>query len=67
MPEKRYDHSQSTLADGRVLVCGGRDDDRYLDSATIYNPTTDRWSPAARMPGKWSLHSQSTLADGRVL
>jgi len=67
MQKQRYSHSQSTLADGRVLVCGGDDGKNSLADADIYNPTTNAWTAASPMRKQQSSHSQSTLADGRVL
>jgi hypothetical protein len=68
MQKQRYSHSQSTLADGRVLVCGGHDGRNRLADAEIYDPTTNAWTAAsAPMRKQRCSHSQSTLADGRVL
>jgi hypothetical protein len=61
-------HSQSMLADGRVLMCGGisGSSDKSTD-AEIYYPETNAWTAAAPMQTAHAGHSQSTLADGRVL
>jgi hypothetical protein len=67
MRKKRHYLSQSTLADGRVLVCGGKDANNYLADADIYDPTTNAWTAASPMRKKRNGLSQSTLADGRVL
>jgi hypothetical protein len=68
MQSERHYHSQSTLADGRVLVCGGQAaDSSVLASTEIFDPDTNTWTTAAPMPQAQALHSQSTLADGRVL
>lgn len=64
-----YPGTASTLADGRVLVCGSTSY-RMKEKVEIYDPNNDRWSPAAPMPGPMDVHgahTQSTLADGRVL
>jgi hypothetical protein len=66
----RDSHSQSTLVDGRVLVCGGRveDDDEDGTARTeIFDPHTNTWIEAAPMLEALWNHSQSTLSDGRVL
>jgi hypothetical protein len=64
--ERRY-HSQSTLADGRVLVCGGKTADlSNISSTEIFDPDTNTWTTAAPIPQAHSSLSQSTLADGRV-
>lgn len=72
---KRWGHFATLLADGRVLVAGGlsapqaNGADQYLASAEIYDPTFNRWSPAADMPV--ALGDQGNtgtlLRDGRVL
>lgn len=47
MPTPRYGQATAVLADGRVLVTGGRQDSQdgtdWLTSATIYDPRTDTW------------------------
>lgn len=72
---KRWGHTATQLSDGRVLVAGGlsapqaNGADLYLASAEIYDPTSNRWSPAADMPV--ALGDQGNtgtlLRDGRVL
>jgi len=72
---KRWGHTATRLSDGRVLVAGGLSTpqangaDVYLASAEIYDPTSNRWSPAADMPV--ALGDQGNtgtlLPDGRVL
>jgi hypothetical protein len=80
MQVARANHSQSTLIDGRVLVCGGRvfrPVARGTDAsaaptgmskvAEFFDPVTYEWSAAPPMRNARENHSQSTLADGRVL
>jgi hypothetical protein len=56
------------LADGRVLVVGGDDDNlAMLASAEIYDPAQDRWHDAAPLPAPRAYHSATLLPDGRVL
>jgi N-acetylneuraminic acid mutarotase len=47
------------LRDGKVLVVGG--------GAELYDPATDRWSPAAPVLVKRFDHTATLLTDGRVL
>jgi N-acetylneuraminic acid mutarotase len=47
------------LRDGKVLVVGG--------NAELYDPATDRWSPAAPVLVKRFDHTATLLTDGRVL
>jgi hypothetical protein len=68
LPVGRIDHAAVTLADGRVLVTGGRDqavDD--LRSAVIYEPAADRWTEVAGMTRARTGHAMVRLQDGRVL
>jgi Uncharacterized protein conserved in bacteria len=54
--------------DGRVLVTGGYSGSGvYVNTAYIYDPTTNTWSSAANMPENKVYHSQSILPNGRVL
>jgi N-acetylneuraminic acid mutarotase/plastocyanin len=59
------------LSDGRVLVAGGEGAPGgttvALNSAEIYDPTTNSWSSAGNMQVARRLAAASRLADGRVL
>jgi len=59
----------TTLADGRVLLVGGRD--RYRESepsdVEVYSPETDTWKPTSPLPESRSSHEATLLLDGRVL
>ena len=72
--------SATPLANGKVLVAGGVYNDpsagvRYLDSAELYDPATDKFSPTGSMTVArlnfvsvgWGDLYTSPLADGRVL
>jgi hypothetical protein len=68
----RYKHAAALLADGRVLVVGGsdaRDWKGQLDSAEIFDPKTQSFSPAGKLAGtRFKLkESLVVLPDGRVL
>jgi N-acetylneuraminic acid mutarotase len=50
LPRPRVSHSTTILPGGQVLVVGGRasaSDLSLLNTADMYDPTTDRWRPAA--------------------
>eukprot|EP00035_Acanthoeca_spectabilis_P010330 m.183036 g.183036 ORF g.183036 m.183036 type:complete len:696 (+) comp14986_c0_seq1:23-2110(+) len=70
LPAQVTNHSQSTLADGRVLVCGGstpgKPDVRH-STTWIYDPPTDEWTRGSEMPLALSGHAQVTLTNGNVL
>ena len=56
------------LRDGRVLVTGGANAmDGTLADADLYDPTTDRFTPAAPMHTRRMAHTLTLLDDGRVL
>ncbi|HET6358909.1 discoidin domain-containing protein [Streptomyces sp.] len=50
------------LADGRVLVTGGKDS----DSASIYDPKTDKWSSTAKMKIPRGYQAMTPLSTGKV-
>jgi hypothetical protein len=61
----RWLHVAAQLADGRVLVAGGRPGDA-TQSAEIYDPSTGAWTPTTPMlyPHDWPVGA--ALCDGRV-
>ncbi|MEU8359907.1 DUF6603 domain-containing protein [Nonomuraea sp. NPDC048882] len=72
----RVGHQATLLPNGTVLVTGGdslagRPGSGYragsLDSAEIYDPGTDRWTPVTPMPGGRSRHRAVPLPTGKVL
>lgn len=63
-------HTASLLADGRVLITGGLEDNFEIYStqtAEIYDPTTQSFSPAGDMPHAVASHTASVLLDGTVM
>jgi N-acetylneuraminic acid mutarotase len=72
MNSARSNPASAVLADGRVLVAGGRYIDtthhvRFLDSSEIWDPATGKWSRTGRLAAPRLGASAVTLADGRVL
>jgi len=63
----RLDQTSTLLADGRVLVAGGRGDVTTFDSTEIYDPTADRWISAAPMGTRRYGHVATRLSNGDVL
>jgi hypothetical protein len=69
----RVRHTATLLDDGRVLVAGGRAIDPLTlaeqpsDTAEIYDPRTDAWTPTPPMPVARAFHTATLLDDGRVL
>lgn len=71
MSVARTEHTATLLTDGTVLVVGGFHEKdplgETLSSAEIYDPRTDRWTPAASMAFRRARHAATLLRDGRAL
>jgi hypothetical protein len=70
LTEGRNAHTATLLADGRVLVAGGSDNDygtTGLASAEIWDPATESFSPASPLLQSRGRHTATLLPDGRVL
>lgn len=67
MATARDFHDATALADGRVLVSGGRDGSGELRGAELYDSDTGTWSSAGSMAGPRGSFTTSVLGDGRVL
>jgi sugar lactone lactonase YvrE/N-acetylneuraminic acid mutarotase len=66
--EGRNQYAAVRLADGRVLVAGGRGPNgSILNTAEIYDPATGAWTAAGAMAGSRLGHVLALLPDGRVL
>lgn len=66
----RMTHTATQLADGRILVVGGRNnEDSYLvlPTAEIYDPRTGGWTDAKPMAYARFGHSATLLETGEVL
>src|SRR5215470_5711483 len=56
------------LADGRVLVSGGRDGSGVAtDAVEIYDPATGLWSSGGSMLSARAAHTATRVAGGKVL
>ena len=73
MAQARSDPTATLLSDGRVLVLGGWNEDmdkgmvRILDSAEIYDPSANKWTPAGNMGQARAGHTATLIEEGRVL
>jgi uncharacterized repeat protein (TIGR01451 family) len=63
----RYLHTATLLNDGRVLVAGGNDGLKTLDTAELYDPATNSWSLATNMISSRESHTATLLSNGKVL
>ena len=55
------------LADGNVLVAGGRSSSGATATAELFNSQTNTWITAGSMKDARTSHTVTTLNDGRVL
>jgi hypothetical protein len=67
--EARAQHTATLLADGRVLVAGGRGRDATdtLASTELFDPKTNAWAKGPTMTTPRAGHTATLLDDGRVL
>lgn len=66
----RTGHTATLLADGRVLIIGGRPGEAgwgWHSSAEIWDPATGTFSAAGVLPDAQPLRTATLLEDGRVL
>ena len=66
MGNARYNHTATSLTDGRVLLGGGAELGTWCP-AEIYNPTTNTWVGAPSMMRTRTQHTATLLPDGKVL
>ena len=69
----RRSHSATLLPDGKVLIVGGYASGaspfipRRLDSAELYDPVTETFTPTGGMRNAHVCHSATLLGNGKVL
>ncbi|MFO1425953.1 MAG: kelch repeat-containing protein [Steroidobacteraceae bacterium] len=66
-PEMPSGATLTPLADGRLLLVGGRRRQQISALASIYDPQSGRWSSAHPLRWARSGHRAQLLRDGRVL
>src|SRR5262249_41612358 len=64
---ERRGHTATQLADGKILIIGGENQNGLVKESEIFNPRTRKSSVAARTIVARTDHTATPLADGRVL
>jgi subtilisin-like proprotein convertase family protein len=68
MLSPRLEHTATRLADGRILVVGGRSTSLALASAELYNPASGQWTATNNSLANARFgHTATLLPNGRVL
>jgi TATA-box binding protein (TBP) (component of TFIID and TFIIIB) len=63
----RFGHTATSLLSGKILIAGGRNMDQFLTSCEIFDPASNKWSPAANMSTPRYQHTATLLTSGKVL
>ncbi len=63
----RFYHTSTVLADGRVLVAGGRSSAGEVVSCVLYDPMSGTWAATGDLVTARDQHGGALLADGSVL
>lgn len=64
----RYGHTATVLSNGKVLITGGTDNSAIWDTAEIYDPLTDSFSPTpTAMTLPRAHHTATRIGNGNVV
>ena len=64
---ERAGHAATRLSSGKVLITGGKNENAWLNSALLYNPSSGTFTPTGNMISARDAHTSTLLSDGRVL
>jgi hypothetical protein len=63
----RNNHTATLLANGKVLVAGGRGSSGILNEAELYDPIADSWSSTGSLATARDDHTATLLQNNSVL
>ncbi|CAF4066476.1 unnamed protein product [Adineta steineri] len=63
----RRTHTASVLANGKVLITGGLNNEGFSNSTELYDPLAQTWTITGSMNNERAEHTASVLANGKVL
>ena len=63
----RFEHTETLLPNGKVLVAAGNDDTVDLASAELYDPASGTWTATGSLATARSGHTATLLPNGKVL
>ncbi|MCI0341010.1 MAG: Ig-like domain-containing protein [Planctomycetales bacterium] len=64
----RFGHTATLLSNGKVLITGGGDERTIWDTAEIYDPLADSFSPTpGRMQESRQYHTATVIGNGNVV
>jgi hypothetical protein len=59
--------AQTLLPSGKVLITGGENENAWLNSAVLYDPTSGTFTATGNMTSPRAFHTSTLLQDGTVL
>jgi galactose oxidase-like protein/Kelch motif protein len=59
--------AETLLPSGKVLITGGQNENAWLNSAVLYDPSRGTFSPTGNMNYSRAFHTSTLLPDGTVL
>src|SRR5215472_5951640 len=63
----RVGHAATQLPSGKILITGGVNENAWLNSALLYDSTTQTFTPTGNMISPRAGHTSTLLPDGTVL
>src|SRR5260370_31433362 len=64
---ERAGHAATRLSSGKVLITGGTDENAWLNSALLYNPSRGTFTPKGNTISAPAAHTPTLLSDGPLV